>query len=420
MMAGRSNALAWRGLPLLGVVVCAVLGAQGAGAHGQCGYEISGIIFGPWCPGLGRSPITRVLINDAGVVAGAYTSCFVGPGEAFVWTRQTGLVTLDRPPGALGAGAFDIADDGVVVGSLSVEPNARPRAVMWVDGVPIDLGIPPGGNHSSARGINTRGQVVGQWGNSSTGDPSLQAFLWQDGQLIDLGPDLGTPNGSANDVNDAGQVVGWKGSALSSARGFIWDGGRVTELPPIPGGFTSEAHAISNTGHLVGAGRVVEGGSTFTRAMHYDLKSGVMTNLGTLPGFSRGGALDVNDDGVVVGTAWTPGETGFVWRDGVMRDLGDFIAPEWEIYLKGADSINSRGQIAVRADLGGQGVTLVGVILDPVMAPAGDVTCDGAVDEKDLAILIQSWGLCEGCPADLDGDLQVGILDLLILLRHWG
>jgi probable HAF family extracellular repeat protein len=289
---------------------------------------------------------------------------------------------------------------------------------MWVDGVPIDLGIPPGGNHSSARGINSRGQVVGQWGNTIYGP--LQAFLWQDGQLIDLGPDLGTPNGSAKDVNDAGQVVGWKGSALSSARGFIWDGGRVTELPPIPGGLTSEARAINAASDVVGSGRLVDEDSGEVVSHAFLWHEGMMLDIGTVGEFTRSAAQDMNDAGIVVGALADPGESGFVWRDGVMRDLGDFIAPEWEIYLNGADSVNSRGQIAVRADLGGQGVTLVGVILDPVMAPAGDVTCDGAVDEKDLAILIQSWGLCEGCPADLDGDLQVGILDLLILLRHWG
>ncbi len=31
-----------------------------------------------------------------------------------------------------------------------------------------------------------------------------------------------------------------------------------------------------------------------------------------------------------------------------------------------------------------------------------------------------SWGPCKGCPADFDGDGNVGVTDLLILLGTWG
>ncbi len=49
-----------------------------------------------------------------------------------------------------------------------------------------------------------------------------------------------------------------------------------------------------------------------------------------------------------------------------------------------------------------------------------DLDGDGIVGAADLAILLGSWGSCEGCPADLDGDGAVGAADLAILLGSWG
>ena len=41
------------------------------------------------------------------------------------------------------------------------------------------------------------------------------------------------------------------------------------------------------------------------------------------------------------------------------------------------------------------------------------------VDVMDLLILLDTWGTCAGCPADLDNDGLVAINDLLILLDQW-
>ncbi len=54
-----------------------------------------------------------------------------------------------------------------------------------------------------------------------------------------------------------------------------------------------------------------------------------------------------------------------------------------------------------------------------------DLDGDGSVGILDLLILLSNWGPCaEPCPpaclADLDGDCTVGILDLLTLLANWG
>ena len=52
-------------------------------------------------------------------------------------------------------------------------------------------------------------------------------------------------------------------------------------------------------------------------------------------------------------------------------------------------------------------------------AAAGDVDGSGSVGINDLLVMLDSWGNCQGCPADSTGDGVVGIDDLLALLANW-
>lgn len=62
-------------------------------------------------------------------------------------------------------------------------------------------------------------------------------------------------------------------------------------------------------------------------------------------------------------------------------------------------------------------------IVDPTGC-AADLDGDGNVGIEDLAMVLGSWGECpdepEECPADLDGDGEVGISDLLLVVAAWG
>ena len=48
-----------------------------------------------------------------------------------------------------------------------------------------------------------------------------------------------------------------------------------------------------------------------------------------------------------------------------------------------------------------------------------DLNDDGPVDAHDLALLLGSWGVCPGCPADYNGDGEVNTADLAALLAGW-
>lgn len=71
-------------------------------------------------------------------------------------------------------------------------------------------------------------------------------------------------------------------------------------------------------------------------------------DLGTLGG-TLSGPIDLNSHGAVVGVSFNPGDTalrGFVWRRGVMTDIGDLGGPQAAV-----DSINAAGQVGGWGDL---------------------------------------------------------------------
>ena len=51
--------------------------------------------------------------------------------------------------------------------------------------------------------------------------------------------------------------------------------------------------------------------------------------------------------------------------------------------------------------------------------PNPDVNGDGVVNQTDLAIVLNSWGSCSGCAADIDRNLLVDGADLAHVLGQW-
>lgn len=408
-----------------GLTAGLLAGSNGAIAQIPCGYDVQ-IIQGPWCGEIfGYPPTVAKGISDSGAVVGHYTSCLIGPSEAFIWIPGPGLIALDRPSGFSDAGAEDTDSvTGWIVGSMRLNDSPLTTATLWIESQATDLGTLPGGNFSHAFGINN-GRIVGKWGNSITDDPGLQAFLWEEGKMTDLAPDLGTPRGWAWDINSLRQITGWMGTApQTDARAFIWDAGKVTELPPIPGGFTSEGRAMNARGDVAGVGRWIDPktGEDLPRAFLWH--DGKMTNLGTLPGFTKSGASDLTEATVVIGTATAPGalSAGFIWYQDVIVDVNTLIDGNTSVEVTACSAINRQGQIAaVGHDARGD---VIALLLTPAEPPLGDLDMDCAVGASDLLILLtNNWGPCgdcADCPADLNGDCNVGVSDLLILLANWG
>jgi probable HAF family extracellular repeat protein len=137
--------------------------------------------------------------------------------HSFLWTESRGMQDLGTLGGDTGVANW-INNDGDIAGKADL-PGSAPQnhnAVLWKNGVIIDLGTLPGDACANAYYVNTRGQVVGTSENRTlcsvpTGE---HAFLWENGgpmvdlnTLIPAGSDLQLTFAVA--INDRGEIAGF-------------------------------------------------------------------------------------------------------------------------------------------------------------------------------------------------------------------
>jgi probable HAF family extracellular repeat protein len=77
-------------------------------------------------------------------------------------------------------------------------------------------------------------------------------------------------------------------------------------------------------------------------------ESGKMTDIGVLPGDTLSEALDVNDQGQVVGVS-IPSFHAFIYENNKLRDLNALMPKGSPLLLIGANGINERGEITGQA-----------------------------------------------------------------------
>jgi uncharacterized membrane protein len=111
-------------------------------------------------------------INNAGLIVGfGIDPANAARNVGFVYNSVTNTATeVGALPGMNGAIAFDVSEDGRVVGTSSLNQGAG-MPFIWdsVNGIqPIPL--PPGTSSAIARGVNSNGWVVGI-GSSAFADP---------------------------------------------------------------------------------------------------------------------------------------------------------------------------------------------------------------------------------------------------------
>src|SRR6266496_1993571 len=199
--------------------------------------------------------VTGIGIQDSAAASDAYTVTDLGSGGRGYRTNASGQVT----------GLANITGDGFQHAFLWT-----PTAPNGVSGTMQNLGT-LGGSASNGYRINSNVQVTGL--SDTTGDAAFRAFLWTpmtpggaSGTMNDLGT-LGGTGSNGYAINAGGQVVGQSGTSSGFIRAFLW-------TPSTPNG-----------------------------------ASGSMINLGTLGGNYYSIGQDINDQGQVVGSANTTGDT---------------------------------------------------------------------------------------------------------------
>ena len=78
-------------------------------------------------------------------------------------------------------------NDSEDVAGYAGSPNIDSHAILWRNGMAIDLGVWPGGHYSVANGINNLGQIVGT--GTVAGDNLDHALMW----TVNDGPPNTTP-----------------------------------------------------------------------------------------------------------------------------------------------------------------------------------------------------------------------------------
>jgi probable HAF family extracellular repeat protein len=299
-------------------------------------------------PGYGFQSRAWDVSDDGSVVVGTSSSELAPMGEAFRWTRGTGMVGLGNLPCIDDEGASSYTrgtsgDGAVVVGEGWTDASGMGawQAWRWTEAAGmVPVGGPVGGGVSTgAEDASLDGAVIVGALQSDAVGLGNQAWRWTEAGGIDFLGDLpgGGIHSHAYAVSADGMVVVGSGTDDVGKQAFRWTPlGGMEGLGDLAGGdVSSTAYAVSASGAVVvGRGRSAAGDEAFRWT-----RSEGMTGLGDLPGgLVRSYAHGVSADGsVVVGySGATGGEKAFIWTSQHgMRCLQDVITEEYGLNAGG-------------------------------------------------------------------------------------
>jgi probable HAF family extracellular repeat protein len=331
---------------MVAFAVSLVLAVAAAGARAQTEPRYAATDIGT----LGGTHTQGNAINEAGGVGGRAEVPEPGGttqlSHPFVYSPGAGFTDLGLPAGANFGNLNDIND------RLDAAVNYRfagdvSQPYVYLNGVLSPIALPQGFTRGSALDVNNLGQFAG----TALGPSGNVPYVYSNGVVTPLDlPPAATAGGGALVINDRGQVLGSysveSGVSRRLSRAVLWSNGTMTEIAPPAGFIETNAVDINENGDVLGYATAQLNGAGRRVFIYRD------GALRFLPEALNGtAATAINDRGDVVG-AYLSGITtrGYLYSDGVFRELGQLTRlPEgWQI--RSALDINNAGQILVRAE----------------------------------------------------------------------
>jgi adhesin HecA-like repeat protein len=263
-------------------------------------------------------------VNDAGQVAG-----FLG-SAAFLYSA--GTVSLLFGPGGAVASAQALSENGRVAGTVALPQGNLPAT--WSNGEVTTLALPGNATFGKATGVNSAGQVVGDYWDGSRS----RAFVTIGGNVVPLSLPSGATASSATAINEAGFLVGFQTGQDGRLHAFSLRGAALALLPE---GTATEsvASAINNSGQ-------VAGWLTQQSSVAGSFQQGALWGPGMAPPAVVGFDLNLfgnNDNGWAVGRDLA---SPVLVVDGRVTRLNDLPGVAGQgVSLSSARDINNLGQI---------------------------------------------------------------------------
>jgi uncharacterized membrane protein len=262
-------------------------------------------------------PFRPAHINDSGVIVGTTED-----HQIATWTEKGGLHEIQLPEGFTAAEATGINASGDVIG-FATRTESKQEVAFRVHEKFVLLSQ----QKSRATAINDGGDVAGKSAD--------HLVLWRDSKPVPLGDCCG---GLIRGINNRGEVVGELNNKDGRYDAFTWDAAQSVKKIAPPHAVMSTALAINNAGHVIV--QAFTPNAIYLREQDRFVPVQLSAEVANQP-------LALNDCDVIVGEFGAASDYyhAFLWdKKQGFRDLNSLISADGWI-LESAVDINNRGEI---------------------------------------------------------------------------